>query len=91
MNQTQHKNDILIVDDTPENLTVLRQMLTEQGYRVRPALSGEIALKTVLNDPPDLILLDILMPELDGYEVWRILKSNEGTTLIPVVFITALI
>lgn len=84
------KNNILIVDDTPENLTVLLQMLTEQGYRVRPALSGEIALKSVQADPPDLILLDILMPEMDGYEVCGVLKSSERTSQIPIIFISAL-
>ena len=89
--ETRHRNgNILIVDDTPENLTVLLQMLTEQGYRVRPALSGEIALKSVQADPPDLILLDILMPEMDGYEVCRVLKSNERTGQIPIIFISAL-
>ena len=90
MAQAQEKNNILIVDDTPENLTVLLQMLTEQGYRVRPALSGEIALKAVQADPPDLILLDILMPEMDGYEVCSVLKSNEHTDQIPIIFISAL-
>jgi diguanylate cyclase (GGDEF)-like protein len=83
-------NDILIVDDTPENLTVLRQMLTEQGYRVRPALSGEIALKAVQADTPNLILLDIMMPGMDGFEVCRKLKSEAGTRDIPVLFISAL-
>jgi diguanylate cyclase (GGDEF)-like protein len=83
-------NDILVVDDTPENLTVLRQMLTEQGYRVRPALSGEIALKAVQVDIPDLILLDIMMPGMDGFEVCRKLKAEAGTRDIPVLFISAL-
>ncbi len=84
-----HKN-ILIVDDTPENLTVLRQILNEQGYRVRPALSGVIALKTIKADRPDLILLDIVMPEMDGYEVCAILKADKTTRDIPVIFISAL-
>jgi len=84
-----HKN-ILIVDDTPENLTVLRQILNEQGYRVRPALSGGIALKTIKADRPDLILLDIVMPEMDGYEVCAILKADKTTRDIPVIFISAL-
>ncbi len=90
MDEPQKKNNILIVDDTPENLTVLRQMLTEQGYRVRPAVSGEIALKAVQTDPPDLILLDIMMPEMDGYEVCGVLKSNDHTSHIPIIFISAL-
>jgi diguanylate cyclase (GGDEF)-like protein len=84
-------NNILIVDDTPENLTVLRQMLTEHGYRVRPALSGEIALKAVEADIPDLILMDIMMPGMDGFEVCEKLKSDARTRDIPVLFISALI
>ncbi len=84
-------NNILIVDDTPENLTVLRQMLTEHGYRVRPALSGEIALKAVQADIPDLILLDIMMPGMNGFEVCSKLKSEARTRDIPVLFISALI
>ena len=87
---THIMNNILIVDDTPDNLTVLRQMLTEHGYRVRPAPSGEIALKAVQADPPDLILLDILMPQMDGYEVCRELKADEKTQDIPIIFISAL-
>ncbi len=85
-----NNGNILIVDDTPENLSVLRQILTEQGYRVRPALSGEIALKAVQANPPDLILLDILMPKVDGYEVCRELKADEKIRHIPVIFISAL-
>jgi len=84
------KNNILIVDDTPENLSVLRQLLTEKGYVVRPALSGEIALKAVKTQVPDLILLDIMMPGIDGYEVCSILKSEESTAHIPIIFISAL-
>jgi len=88
---TRHrKGNILIVDDTPENLTVLRQMLSAHGYRARTALSGKIALKSIQADPPDLILLDILMPEMDGYEVCSVLKSNERTDQIPIIFISAL-
>ena len=90
MNQSGKKNNILIVDDTPENLSVLRQLLTENGYVVRPALSGEIALKAVKSQIPDLILLDIMMPEMDGYELCRILKSNDQTADIPIMFISAL-
>ena len=90
MTTSSNDGSILIVDDTPENITVLRLMLTEQGYRVRPALSGEIALKAVQADPPDLILLDILMPEMDGYEVCRKLKTDEKVRHIPIIFISAL-
>jgi diguanylate cyclase (GGDEF)-like protein len=83
-------HDILIVDDTPENLTVLRQMLTANGYRVRPAINGEIALKTIQTSPPDLILLDIMMDGMDGFEVCRRLKSDAMAKDIPVIFISAL-
>ena len=84
------RSNILIVDDTPENLTLLRQMLTEKGFLVRPAISGEVALNSVQTNLPDLILLDILMPGMDGYEVCRRLKSQERTRDIPVIFISAL-
>ena len=90
MDMSGNKNNILIIDDTPENLSVLRQLLTEKGYLVRPALSGEIALKAMRASLPDLILLDIVMPEMDGYEVCTILKSDEQTANIPVIFISAL-
>ncbi len=83
-------NNILIVDDTPENLTVLRQMLTEHGFRVRPALSGEIALKAIQADLPDIVLLDVMMPGMDGFELCRQLKSEERTRDVPVLFISAL-
>jgi len=82
--------DVLIVDDVPENLTVLKQMLEEQNYRVRPAINGEIALRAVSSSPPEIILLDIRMPGMDGYEFCRRLKSVEKTRSIPVIFISAL-
>lgn len=88
MKNAEVKNNILIVDDTPDNLSVLRRLLTEEGYRVRPALSGEIALNAIKNHPPDLILLDILMPEMNGYEVCRKVKSNVRTAAIPIIFIS---
>ncbi|MFZ5570746.1 MAG: response regulator [Thermodesulfobacteriota bacterium] len=84
------RGNLLIVDDTPENLTVLRQMLTEKGFRVRPALSGEIALQAVRTELPDLILLDIMMPGMDGYGVCGVLKAVAKTRDIPVLFISAL-
>jgi two-component sensor histidine kinase/CheY-like chemotaxis protein len=91
MSQSHAKqNNILIVDDTPENLSVLTQMLTEQGYQVRPALNGQIALKAVQRALPDLILLDILMPGMTGYDVCRRLKADKRTRDIPVLFISAL-
>jgi two-component system response regulator HydG len=90
MASPQEKKSILVVDDTPENLTVLRRMLTDAGYRVRPALGGQIALKAISADLPDLILLDVLMPDIDGFEICKILKSQEHTRNIPVIFISAL-
>src|SRR5258708_14565227 len=82
--------DILIVDDTAANLGVLSAMLTPQGYTVRPAINGELALKTAQTATPDLILLDIRMPDMDGYEVCKQLKRDERTRDIPVIFISAL-
>ncbi len=82
--------DILIVDDTPLNLDVLGSMLTRCGYKVRPAPSGALALRAAQSKPPDLILLDILMPDMDGYSVCQELKQDEITRDIPVIFISAL-
>jgi len=82
--------DILIVDDTPANLQVLAKALKEQNYKVRAAPGGEQALKAVQTRHPDLILLDINMPEMDGYEVCSQLKNNPETQHIPVIFISAL-
>jgi len=81
---------ILVVDDTPENLTVLGELL-ESEYRVRVANSGVRALKIAESQPrPDLILLDVMMPEMDGYEVLRQLRSRPTTRDIPVIFVTAM-
>jgi CheY-like chemotaxis protein len=74
---TAERPDILIVDDTPENLTVLTRMLTVRGYHVYPALNGQIALNAVWKTLPDLILLDIIMPGMNGYEVCKKLKADE--------------
>jgi DNA-binding response OmpR family regulator len=82
--------DILIVDDTPTNLQVLAEMLKERGYKVRPAPSGKLALQGAQSEPPDLILLDINMPEMNGYEVCERLKADEKLKGIPVIFISAL-
>ena len=84
------QENILIVDDNPANLNLLNEILSQQGYKVRAALSGKIALKSVKIAPPDLILLDILMPEMDGYEVCQELKNSPLTKDIPVIFISAL-
>jgi len=82
--------DILIVDDTPANLHLLSQMLAERGHKVRPVLSGPQALTAAQAAPPDLMLLDIRMPDMDGYEVCQRLKAGERTRDIPVLFISVL-
>ena len=82
--------DILVVDDTLANLDILVEMLEEQGYCARPVLSGALALQSARLQPPDLILLDINMPEMNGYEVCRHLKADAGLKDIPVIFISAL-
>jgi putative two-component system response regulator len=82
--------DILIVDDTPGNLELLSGMLKNHSNRVRAAISGKMALQAARNYPPDLILLDINMPEMDGYEVCRRLKHEEKLKDIPVIFLSAL-
>ncbi|MBI2949764.1 MAG: sigma-54-dependent Fis family transcriptional regulator [Verrucomicrobia bacterium] len=80
---------ILVVDDTDANRAVLCQLLDSQGYAVAAAPSGEIALKLVQSDPPELILLDVIMPGLGGFETCRRLKQDPSTAHIPVIFITA--
>jgi len=82
--------NIVIVDDNPSNLRVLSAMLDQAGFKIRPALSGELALRAVAASLPDLILLDIRMPGMDGYEVCRRLKADPRTSEIPVIFISAL-
>lgn len=84
------KGNILIVDDTPNNLRLLSSMLTKQGYEVRSAISGSVALMAVRTVPLDLILLDINMPKMNGYEVCEQLKADEQTRDIPVIFLSAL-
>lgn len=81
---------ILIVDDNPNNLQVLMGLLEHAGYKIRPALSGEIALRAVEASPPDLILLDVRMPGLDGYETCKRLQANPSSRDIPVIFISAM-
>lgn len=82
-------HEILIIDDTLANLQLLTDIFTGQGYQVRQASSGRLALRTLEMKAPDLILLDISMPEMDGYEVCRRLKSDERTRAVPVIFISA--
>ena len=90
MSEAPRQAKILIVDDTPENIDVLGEVL-KPHYKRSVALSGEKALKIAVGkEPPDLILLDIMMPEMDGYEVCRRLKADERTCAIPVIFVTAM-
>jgi PAS domain S-box-containing protein len=84
------KADILVIDDTPENLNLLSAMLTEQGYKVRSVTKGSTGLRGAQTTPPDLILLDINMPQMNGYEVCEGLKADARTSDIPVIFISAL-
>lgn len=88
--QRENKGNILLVDDIPENLQLLSDLLLKLGYTVRSVTSGRMALKTVKVKPPDVILLDIKMPEMDGYQVCAALKADENSRNIPVIFISAL-
>jgi len=81
---------IMIVDDQPENLQLLVELLIREGYQVRPAISGRAALEAAELKCPDLLLLDINMPDLNGYEVCRRFKSNPATRNIPVIFLSSL-
>lgn len=81
---------ILVVDDTPANLSLMADTLETEGYRVRLADSGQLALASLAAGTPDLILLDIMMPGMDGFEVYRRLRTIEGARDIPVMFISAL-
>uniref|UniRef100_UPI0035CBBAD6 hybrid sensor histidine kinase/response regulator n=1 Tax=uncultured Nostoc sp. TaxID=340711 RepID=UPI0035CBBAD6 len=91
LNQTNHhKKNILVVDDTPDNLRLLSVMLTAQGFEVRKALNGKMALTACQMVLPDVILLDINMPDMDGYQVCQQLKADKKTCDVPVIFISAL-
>lgn len=90
MTQPQDPPSILIVDDNPNNLKVLEQVLRSAGYSVRPALSAEMALRAIKARLPDIVLLDVRMPKMDGYELCQLLKSDEATRDVPVIFISAL-
>jgi len=82
--------NILLIDDMPNNLRLLSSLLTKQGYKVRSVINGAMGLKAAQAKPPDLILLDINMPDLNGYQVCEQLKQNPVTQEIPVIFLTAL-
>ncbi len=90
LDDNHRKGTILVVDDTPEVLRFFTQALTQQGYEVCSAISGSIALNHIPTIEPSLILLDIMMPGLDGYEVCERLKANEQTAEIPVIFMSAI-
>jgi DNA-binding response OmpR family regulator len=83
-------NTILVVDDNSDNLRLLAAILKESQYKVRLAPNGERALATIHKEAPDLILLDVMMPVMDGFEVCRLLKADKETNGIPVIFISAL-
>lgn len=89
MSVTGHHPHILIVDDVPHNIQIVASMLHQQDYRLSFALSGQIALSLIGKQKFDLILLDIQMPEMDGFQVCEILKAKEQTREIPVIFLTA--
>jgi diguanylate cyclase (GGDEF)-like protein len=85
-----YKANILVVDDMPANLHLLSCLLGKEGYKVRAAINGKLALMAAVNFAPDLILLDIMMPDLNGYEVCKLLKANPKTADIPVIFLSTL-
>jgi response regulator RpfG family c-di-GMP phosphodiesterase len=89
-NNMANKSVILAVDDTPASLKLLTDLLRESGYDVRSAINGELALRAAAANPPDMVLLDIRMAGMDGFEVCRQLKADEKTRSIPVIFVSAL-
>ena len=90
MQSPTQKGSILIVDDDQVNLHFLEKTLSTAGYRVRATLSGPLALSSIREETPELILLDVLMPEMNGYQLCERFKADEGTRQIPVIFISAL-
>jgi PAS domain S-box-containing protein len=89
-NIRSHASDIIIIDDEIRNLKLMAQLLTEQGYKARSAENPQMAIDSALMHPPALILLDVKMPQMDGFEVCRRLKQDERTRDIPIIFISAL-
>ena len=90
MNFSAYKKKILIVDDDPTSLKILESMLSAERYNVVKANNGEEALASAFDQPPDLILLDILMPGIDGFEVTRKIKKDKRTKDVPIIIITSL-
>src|SRR5574342_797214 len=80
---------ILVVDDTPANIQILTGILKEKGYQLSIATNGKQALQVLEKVRPDLILLDVMMPELDGFETCRIIKKTPGLDDIPIIFLTS--
>ena len=90
MNTAGRAHKILIVDDQPKNVKLLADILTVKGYSVTTAESGTQALESIKSQPPDLVLLDVMMPDLDGYAVCRAIRADPDTAILPVVMVTAL-
>jgi putative two-component system response regulator len=84
------KGDILAVDDTPASLRLLTDLLTAEGYRVRSAINGELALRAAMTQPPELVLLDVNMPGQDGFEVCKRMKAQAHLKDVPVIFVSAM-
>ena len=89
MISNEEKVNVLVVDDYIENVELLKELLTASGYDVTTAYDGDEALKKVEQRIPDLILLDIMMPKMDGYQVCEALRANDETKEIPIIFVTA--
>src|SRR6267378_4384148 len=87
---TQDRQNILVVDDTAHNVKLLADILGARGYAVTTASSGKEALEKVAAEPPDIVLLDVVMPEMSGYEVCRAIRNTPETARLPVVMVTAL-
>lgn len=87
---SEQKATVLIVDDTPANLALLFDYLEQEGFTVLVAESGVLALEQLSRFKPDIILLDVMMPGLDGFDTCRLLKANQDTCEIPVIFLTTL-
>jgi two-component system cell cycle response regulator len=87
---TFQDDDILIVDDEIPNLLLLTKLLEKEGYQVRPAEKAQTAIDAALAKPPGLILLDVRMPEMDGFELCRRLKQDKRTQHVPIIFVSAL-
>ncbi len=89
VNDQANNVKILVVDDYAENVELLKELLTASGYQVATAYDGDEALKKVKLDKPDLLLLDIMMPKMDGYQVCDVLRASDETKDIPIIFVTA--